>query len=112
MKKGWSASYWNGRPTCDWMFTTAYAADAAWNDTHWKNPRFNELLVAARSETDTKKRASMYAEMQQLLHDDGGLIVLCFNNFVSAHSNKPDHGPVASNWDEDGMKLPERWWFA
>ena len=32
----------------DWMFTTVYAADAAWNDTHWTNPRFNELLVAAR----------------------------------------------------------------
>ena len=56
LKKPWVASYWNGRPTCDWMFNTAYAADAAWNDTHWKNPRFNELLVAARSETDDKKR--------------------------------------------------------
>ncbi|HZT78872.1 MAG TPA: ABC transporter substrate-binding protein, partial [Gemmataceae bacterium] len=73
LKKPWVASYWNGRPTIDWMFTMAYAADAAWNDTHWKNPKFNELLVAARSETDAKKRAAMYAECQQLLHDDGGL---------------------------------------
>ena len=48
----------------------------------WKNPRFNELLVAARAETDDKKRAEMYAEMQQLLHDDGGVIVLVFNNYV------------------------------
>ena len=46
LKKPFVASYWAGRPTCDWMFTTAYAADAAWNDTFWKNPRFNELLVA------------------------------------------------------------------
>ncbi len=46
LKKPFVASYWSGRPTCDWMFTTAYAADAAWNDTFWKNPRFNELLVA------------------------------------------------------------------
>lgn len=112
LKKPWVSSYWNGRPTQDWMFTTAYAADAAWNDTAWKNPRFNELLVAARSETDEKKRAEMYAEMQQLLHDDGGLIVLMFNNYVSAYSNKLDHGDVASNWDVDGMKLPERWWLA
>ena len=33
-------------PRCDWMFTIAYAAGAAWNDTFWNNPRFNELLVA------------------------------------------------------------------
>ena len=43
-----------------------------WNDTFWKNPKFNELLIAARSETDEAKRAAMYAEMQQILHDDGG----------------------------------------
>ena len=57
MKKPWCMSYWGGRPTCDWMFTTAYAADAAWNDTFWKNARFNELLIAARAETDDAKRA-------------------------------------------------------
>jgi peptide/nickel transport system substrate-binding protein len=112
-KKPWVASYWNGRPTCDWMLTIAYAADAAWNDTAWKHPHFNELLVSARSETDPTKRAQMYAEMQQLIHDVGGQIVLIFNNYVSAHSKKLAHGPhVAANWDEDGMKLASRWWFA
>jgi len=54
----------------------------------------------------------MYAEMQQILHDDGGLIVMLFNNYVSAHSTKLAHGPVSSNWDADGMKIGERWWFA
>jgi peptide/nickel transport system substrate-binding protein len=113
MKKPWCASYWNGRPTIDWMFTTAYAADAAWNDTAWKNPRFNELLLQARSETDTKKRAAMYAEMQELLHNDGGIMVLLFNSYVSAYSNKLAHEQhVAANWDDDGMKLTSRWWFA
>ena len=31
---------------------------------------------------------AMYAEMQQILHDDGGIIVLMFNNFVSGHSKQ------------------------
>src|SRR6516165_10804662 len=111
LKKSWVASYWGGRPTIDWMFSQAYAADADWNDTHWKNPRFNELLVKARVETDPQKRAEMYAEQQQLLHDDGGLIVLMFNNYVNAHSDKLAHGPhVAANWDDDGGKLTSRWW--
>ena len=111
LKKPFVASYWSGRPTVDWMMTTAYAADAAWNDTFWKNPRFNELLVAARSETDEAKRAAMYAEMQQLLHDDGGLVNLVFNSYVEAHAKNLGHGKVAANWQLDGMRIAERWWF-
>lgn len=112
LKKPFCASYWSGRPSCDWMFTTGFAADAAWNDTHWKNPRFNELLIAARTETDESKRAAMYAEMQQLLHDDGGLVNVVFNSFVDAHANTLAHGDTAANFPMDGMKLAERWWFA
>jgi peptide/nickel transport system substrate-binding protein len=105
-------SYWNGRPTCDWMFATAYADDAAWNDAAWKHPKFNELLKAARSETDQKKRGEMYAEMQQIQADDGGNVVIMFNNYVSAHSDTLAHGDIAANWDIDGMKIASRWWFA
>jgi peptide/nickel transport system substrate-binding protein len=112
MKKPFVASVWQGRPTCDWMFTEAYAANAAWNETFWKNPRFNELLVGARSETDDAERAAMYAEMQQLVHDDGGLINLVFNTYVSAHSKKISHGEIAANWGADGAKLASRWWQA
>ncbi len=113
MKKPFTASYWSGRPTVDWMFATAYAADAAWNDTSWKHPRFNELLLAARSEADETKRAGMYGEMQQILHDDGGVIVMVFNQYVDAHSKKLAHGDVVgSNWQLDGMKIAQRWWMA
>jgi peptide/nickel transport system substrate-binding protein len=112
LKKPFVATYTNGRPTVDWMLTTFYAADAAWNDTFWKPPRFNELLVAARSETDDAKRAAMYAEMQQLLHTDGGALIVMFNSYVNAHSKKLAHGDIANNWDLDGMKVTSRWWFA
>ena len=112
LKKPWCASYWSGRATADWMFTTAYAADAAWNESYWKNPKFNELLTQARAETDEAKRAQMYAEMQQLVHDDSGAIVIVFNNFVSAKSKKLSHGDISPNWENDGLKIAERWWIA
>jgi peptide/nickel transport system substrate-binding protein len=54
----------------------------------------------------------MYAEMQQLVHDDGGLINMVFNAYVNAHSKKIAHGEIASNWDGDGAKLTSRWWMA
>nr|WP_316650466.1 ABC transporter substrate-binding protein [uncultured Gellertiella sp.] len=112
MKKPFMLSYWGGRPTIDQHATQAYAADAAWNDTFWKNPRFNELLVAARAETDETKRAAMYAEMQEILQDDGGQIVLMFNNYVSAHTKAVVHGELNSNLDHDGTYMWRRWSFA
>jgi len=112
LKKAWCGSYWGGRPTCDWMFTSVYAKGAGWNETNWANPRFNELLVKGRAETDEKKRAAIYAEMQQLVHDDCGALVLVFNNYVDASSKKLAHNKIAGNWEGDGFKIAERWWFA
>lgn len=103
---------WGARPTPDVMFSLAYKSDAAWNETHWKNPRFNELLLAAKAELDQTKRAEMYAEMQQLCHDDGGTIVPFFRNRVNAFSNKLGHGAsMAGNWELDGARSYQRWWF-
>ncbi|MER9402249.1 ABC transporter substrate-binding protein [Mesorhizobium sp. M0615] len=112
LKKPFCLSQWAGRPTADWMFSQVYAADAAWNDSHWKNARFNELLLSARSELDDAKRLEMYSEMQTLCSDDGGAIIPVFANYVSALSRKVRHSKIASNWDLDGFRCTERWWFA
>ena len=116
-KKGWCACYWGGRPTQDWMYSSAYTEDNNWNDTAWrKTPaadRFNEVVVQARAETDETKRKAQYGEAQQLLHDDGGAIVAMWANFILAHSKKVAHGAdVAANWQNDGNKIAERWWFS
>jgi peptide/nickel transport system substrate-binding protein len=112
LKKPWCASYWSGRPTVDWTMTITYAKGAEWNETHWDNPRFQELLLKGRAELDETKRAAIYSEMQQIIHDEGGVIVLVFNNFVTANSKKLAHGDVAPNWENDGLKIAERWWMA
>jgi peptide/nickel transport system substrate-binding protein len=111
LKKAWCMCFWGGRPTVDMFLTISLAAEAAWNDTHWKNPRFNELLVAARSETDDKKRAEMYSEAQMLIHDDGGQTVLMFANYVGAYNNKLAHGDLNSDLEQDGGYIYDKWWF-
>ena len=104
---------WGARPTPDVMFSLAYKADAAWNESHWQNERFNELLVQAKSELDQERRAAMYAEMQQLCRDDGGTVVPFFTNRVMARRDNVQHGPsIASNWELDGARAYQRWWFA
>lgn len=113
MQKAWCACYWSGRPTEDWMFSTAYEAGANWNDTFWEHDRFNKLLVEARSELDSNKRAEMYGEMQRIVRDEGGVVIPMFSSYVWVRNKKITHGEnIASNWDMDGSKAMERWWFA
>jgi peptide/nickel transport system substrate-binding protein len=113
MKKPFSAVYWGGRPTEDWMFAQSYSKGAAWNDTFWDNERFNELLLEARSQLDEGKRAQMYHEMQDILRTQGGVVIPMFASYVMAHVDKVQHSEtVGANWTMDGFRAPERWWLA
>ncbi len=113
MQKPFCASYWGGRPVEDQMFTTAYARGAAWNDSFWDHERFNELLVAARSEVDEDKRREMYQEMQRIVSYEGSVVIPMYNNYVMAVSDRiatPEK--ISANWNLDGFRCSERWWIA
>ena len=113
MQKPFSACYWSGRPTENWMFSQVYAADANWNDTFWKHERFNELLLMGRAELDATKRREIYVEMQRIVHNEGGVCLPMFLSDVLAHTDKVRTPEVlGNNWDLDGKKNAERWWFA
>ncbi len=111
MKKPFTSVYWAGRPVEDQMFTTVYSCGASWNDTAWCNKRFQELLVAARSELDESTRRNMYWEMQDLVANEGGAVIPMFANYVFAMNDKIGHGAFGANWDVDGERWMERWWF-
>ena len=108
-------SYWSGRPTPDWMFSTCCIAASEWNDMAWKGTpaadRFNELMVAAKGELDDKKRHEMYFECQKLMNEDGdilpGLMVKIFQLIIKTCPQKK-----LLEWHLDGCKITERWWFA
>jgi peptide/nickel transport system substrate-binding protein len=65
------------------MYTTAYLSTADWNDTRFKVPAFDEMLLSARGELDPAKRKEIYAKMAMMLRDEGGLILPMFNDFIS-----------------------------
>jgi peptide/nickel transport system substrate-binding protein len=113
LKKPFVFVKWGARATPDQMFTLAYKDDAAWNEAHWQNERFNELLLMAKAELDENRRAEQYREMCQIARDDGGTIIPIFVNFVCARGKNVMHGPsVAASWENDGARAAHRWWFA
>ncbi len=112
IKKEWVQCYWSGRPTADWMFSLAYTATANWNDTKWQNAKFNQLVTAARAELDENKRRGMYVECQKIVSDEGATPIPAFALQLSAAGKKCGFKNPAANWEFDGFRAPERWWFA
>lgn len=112
LKKPFVFVAWGARPTPDMIFSLAYKNDAPWNESHWQNERFNELLLLAKKETNQARRAEMYHEMSTLMRDDGGTIIPYFNNFVYAHRKSVAHADnISASWQVDGARGSHRWWF-
>lgn len=105
-------TYWNGRPTQDQMYSTTCLSTAEWNDTRFKNAKFDELLFAARAEVEEGKRKGMYSEMAHILREEGGLILPMFNEFVAGV-----HDEIAGWVDDPNAELmnfraPVKCWLA
>ena len=99
------ASNWNSRPTADLILTLVYHSEAEWNETQWKNERFDDLLVQGRKTTDPALRYEIYCEAETLLHDEGGAIIPFFMDFVEA-THKRIQGYRGSSAFELGAGLP------
>jgi peptide/nickel transport system substrate-binding protein len=113
LKKAFCMCYWSGRPTPDSIYSLAYAVGAPFNDTHYANPHFNELMVSARAELDQAKRKAIYAEMELIYRDDGGTIIPLFRNYLFACGKQIGHDKsMAGALTLDGERAVERWWFA
>lgn len=78
----------NPRPSADVLLTQFFKSDAPWNESGWKNAKFDQLLVAARGEPDNAKRTQMYADMQVMVHEGSGIGVPFFMSNIDGHSKR------------------------
>ncbi|OLB79705.1 MAG: peptide ABC transporter substrate-binding protein [Actinobacteria bacterium 13_2_20CM_2_71_6] len=75
------------------------APDSPYNETHWADPKFLDLLKQARATVDEAKRCALLAQAQKIEYESGGYIVWGFPNQVDAYSIKvngfvPDKGGI------------------
>ena len=98
---------WNMRPTANTMLNIAFAPDAPWNDTLWKDERMGKWLKQARSVKDPGKRHEIYCSMQKLVNEDCSVIIPAHKNYLDGKSDKVQGigrmplGPLGGNeWPE------------
>jgi peptide/nickel transport system substrate-binding protein len=95
---GYWSNYWlkapvhfgniNPRPTPDILFSLLYASDAPWNESQFKSPKFDAMLLEARGELDTAKRKTIYGEMQTMVANEAGTVIPVYLSNVDAKQTK------------------------
>ena len=113
LKKPFCLVSWGARPTPDVMYTLAYKDDAAWNESHWQNERFNKLLLQAKAELDDEQARRDVsrdgdAGPRRRRHDHPVLQQLRLRAPLERR-----HGPNSSRRAGrcDGARAASRWWF-
>jgi len=112
LKKSFLMCDWLMRPTANMSLSIAFSGSSSWNDTFWKRPRFDELLLESKKTFNKAKRAQLYCEMQQMLRDDGGQIITSFPNMLDGASAKVKNiilNPMATLGDTN---IQEACWIA
>lgn len=87
LKRPFSVDWWGALH----YFTQVALLDGpngAFDPVHWGNAKFNSLYTEAIRTVDATRRTELAHEMQQLQHDEGGLIIWGFANIVDAYSKK------------------------
>jgi peptide/nickel transport system substrate-binding protein len=112
MKQPLHFSNLHGRPTADIAFSLLFKSDAEWNECRWKNPRFDELLLKARGESDDTKRRDMYWEMQHLVHDHAGRMIPAFPSLLDAHAGNLQGMQAIPTGGLSGYRFAENVWLA
>ena len=68
-------SWWPTLSDPETVMPVAFTASGIYNESGWSDPRAEELIAVARGEQDVEKRKALYAELQQLISEEGGVLI-------------------------------------
>ncbi len=93
-------SYWAGR-TPDAALSISVLSASSWQESHYVNPRVDELIVLARGQVKLEDRQETYGELQEILIDEVPRIIPVFQLVINGmHKNVMglDSEPAAWFW--------------
>jgi peptide/nickel transport system substrate-binding protein len=79
---------WGSRPYPQFYLDTMLTCDAKWNESHFCNEEFDQLAKLAGTTLDEAERAEAYDQIQELLIEQGPIIVPYFFSQLGAISEK------------------------
>jgi peptide/nickel transport system substrate-binding protein len=79
---------WMHRSLAVQVLELAYRSGVPWNETHFANDRFDELLTQAQGTYDVEARREIMCELQSILQDEGGVAIPIWGAILWAHKEQ------------------------
>lgn len=82
LKKPAVISYTAARPPAE-ALTLSLNSKSEWNETHWKRPDFDALVVKAGQTINEQERNNLYRDAQRMVAEEGGMVLPVFTSVVA-----------------------------
>jgi peptide/nickel transport system substrate-binding protein len=119
---GYWSKYWlvapvhfgniNPRPTPDILFSLLYTSDAPWNESQFRNPKFDGLVAEARGMLDDSRRKEIYGECQRMVSDEAGTAIPVWLSNMDGKSSRLQGFETNPLGGQMGYAMAEYVWFA
>lgn len=86
MQSALTVSNWSLFPSADTILSLAYHSTGVWNESGIQSAELDALIEAGRAEADPSRRAEIYAQVQQIIQEEGGTLVPYFRPSFYARS--------------------------
>jgi peptide/nickel transport system substrate-binding protein len=105
-----SATFWvNGTASLGLYYLNVLSRDAPYNETAWKDPKSDKLLLEAIGTVDEKQAADKWREVQKLQFDQGGYLIYANQSYVDGVAKKVNGlKPSKAAW-VGGYALHDAW---
>lgn len=119
---GYWSNYWlkapfhvghiNPRPTPDTLFSLLYASNAPWNESKFRNEKFDSMLIEARGELDFARRKEIYDEMQVMVSNEAGTAIPLYMSLIDGVSPRVKGLRPNPLGNQMGFAMAEYVWLA
>jgi peptide/nickel transport system substrate-binding protein len=96
LKWAFGQTNWHAIPIPNWI-NESLTSNAFYNETHWKKPSFDKLVLKAQGERNPDRARELWFEVQKILYDRGGYLIWGFTPFLDGVSKKV-HGVTPSGF--------------
>lgn len=98
LKESFAQDAWPG-PSLNFTYSQLLLSNSVLNETHWKDPSWDQMFYKAQAETDSQKAQEMWNQLQQVQFDQGGYIVWSYWRSTDAASPKVrGFGEAGAGW--------------